>query len=406
MMEHNVKQQNVLLVKYGEIYLRGKNRVLYEDMLANALRLGLSKVGNFFVKKEQGRFVVEAEYGSEFDYDAALPVVTNVFGVVAACKAVVSEEQGIEELKKLALEDMLKGIKKQALGNVENRTVTFKVETSRADKRYPMLSNEVSALVGEYLLNNIDNLKVDVKKPDITVRIELRSRAYIYSTSFKGPGGLPPNSAGKAILLLSGGFDSPVAGYFMAKRGVEIVAVYFHSPPFTSERAKDKVRALAERLASFTGKVTFYCVPFTDVQLFLKENVPSKKLTIFLKRAMMKAATLIARRESALALVMGDSVGQVASQTLQAVAAVNSATDLPVLRPLCGMDKMEIVDEAIRIGTHDISALPYDDCCTLFVDEHPETKPRADLIEKIERGLDSLEELIRQSVDKTEKNKI
>ena len=401
-----MNKQQVLLVKYGEIYLRGKNRVLYEDMLANALRLGLSKVGNFFVKKEQGRFVVEAEYGREFDYEAVLPVVTNVFGVVAACKAVVTEEQGIETLKQLALDDIRNGIAEQAGNNASGQTVTFKVETSRADKRYPMISNEVSAVVGEYLLNNVPNLKVNVKKPNITVKIELRSRAYIYSAVHKGPGGLPPNSAGKAVLLLSGGFDSPVAGYLMAKRGVELVAAYFHSPPFTSERAKDKVMALAERLAGFTGKVTFYCVPFTDVQLYLKDNVPSKKLTLHLKRAMMKSAELIARKEGAFALVMGDSVGQVASQTLQALAAVNSAVALPVLRPLCGMDKQDIVDIAIKIGTHDISALPYEDCCTLFVDEHPETKPRADLVEKIEAGLEKLNVLIVEAVDKAEIAKI
>jgi thiamine biosynthesis protein ThiI len=193
-----------------------------------------------------------------------------------------------------------------------------------------------------------------------------------------------------------------VAGYLAAKRGAEISAVYFHSPPFTSERAREKVLALAERLAEFTGKVTFYCVPFTDVQLYLKENVQPKKLTLLLKRAMMRAASVIAAKTGALALVTGDSLGQVASQTLQSLAAVNSASALPVLRPLCGMDKIEILDMAAKIGTADISALPFEDCCTLFVDEHPETKPRADLIEKVEAGLGLLERLIAEAADKAE----
>lgn len=382
----NELTNKILLVKYGEIALRGKNRMLYENMLMASIRRNLNKVGNFFVKKEQGRFLIEAEYGQEFDYEKAIPAVTNVFGVHSVCVGVKSADQNIETLKKLALEDMLQYKK--------NEQVTFKVDTTRAVKKYPILSNDVSIMVGGYLLENIPNLKVDVRKPQIRLKIELRTDAYIYSHEYKGLGGLPPNSSGKAVLLLSGGFDSPVAGFLTAKRGVEIKAVYFHSPPYTSERAKQKVKDLAERLAVFTGKIKLMIIPFTDIQLHLCDSVPPEKLTIFLKRAMIKTADKIAIADNAHALVMGDSIGQVASQTMQALKAVESATTLPIIRPLACMDKMEIMDIAQKIGTYDISILPYEDCCTLFVAEHPETKPKTSIIESIESGIENIDEMI------------
>jgi len=380
----------LLLIKYGEIALRGKNRPLYENMLISAIRKTTAKAGTYFVKKEQGRFLVEPVYGEPIDYDAVVPLIQNVFGVVAICPGLKTEDQSPDSLKEMALAHM-----KAQYGDTP---MTFKVETKRAVKKYPMVSQEISAAIGAHLLENMPNLTVNVQKPDVVVRMELRSAAYVYSKVIRGPGGLPFGSAGKAVLLLSGGLDSPVAGYFAAKRGLEIQAVYFHSPPYTSERAKEKVMDLAERLSMYTGKVELFVVPFTAVQLHIAENAPPEKTTILLKRAMLHIASRIAKESGALALVTGDSIGQVASQTLHALAAVNSAAALPVIRPLACMDKIEIINVAERIGTYDISIRPYDDCCTLFLPEHPETKPKASIIEAVEKRMPALEELMDTAV--------
>jgi len=385
----------LLLIKYGEIALRGKNRPIYENMLIAAIRKAAEKAGTYFVKKEQGRFLVEPVYGEPIDYDALVPLLQNVFGVVAICPGLKTEDQSIEALKETALAHM-----KATYGD---KSMTFKVETKRAVKKYPMVSQEVSAAVGEYLLDNMPNLTVNVQNPDVIVRVELRSAAYVYSKSVRGPGGLPFGSAGKAVLLLSGGLDSPVAGYMAAKRGLEVQAVYFHSPPYTSERAKEKVLDLAERLAIFTGKVELFVVPFTEVQLHIAENVPPEKTTILLKRAMLHIASKIAAETGALALVTGDSIGQVASQTLHSLAAVNSAATLPIIRPLACMDKIEIIQMSERIGTYDISIRPYDDCCTLFLPEHPETKPKTSIIEGVERRMVRLDELMNAAAQARER---
>jgi len=376
----------LLLIKYGEIALRGKNRPLYENMLISAIRKTSEKAGTYFVKKEQGRFLVEPVYGEPIDYDALVPLLQNVFGVVAICPAVKSEDQSLDALKTMALAHM------QA--QYGDKPMTFKVETKRAVKKYPLVSHEVSASIGEYLLDNMPNLTVNVREPDVVLFVELRSDAYMFSRIIRGPGGLPFGSAGKAVLLLSGGLDSPVAGYYAAKRGLEVQAVYFHSPPYTSERAKEKVLDLAAQLSMFTGKVELFVVPFTDVQLHIAENAPPEKTTILLKRAMLHIASRIAKETGALALVTGDSIGQVASQTLHSLAAVNSAATLPIIRPLACMDKIEIINVAERIGTYDISIRPFDDCCTLFLPEHPETKPKASIIEAVEKKMPRLDELM------------
>ena len=376
----------LLLVKYGEIALRGKNRPIYENMLAATIRKVAAKAGKYFVKKEQGRLLVEPVYGEPVDYATLVPLLQNVFGIVAICPGLKSEDQSLDALKEMALAHM------QA--QYGDTPITFKVETKRAVKKYPMLSQEVSAAVGEYLLDNMPNLTVNVQKPDVVLNLELRTDAYAFSKIIRGPGGLPFGSAGKAVLLLSGGLDSPVAGYYAAKRGLEVQAVYFHSPPYTSERAKEKVLDLAERLSLFIGKVELFVVPFTEVQLKIVESTPPEKTTILLKRAMLHIANRIAKETGALALVTGDSVGQVASQTLHSLAAVNSAATLPILRPLCCMDKIEIIHVAERIGTYDISIRPYDDCCTLFLPEHPETKPKAGIIENVERQFKDYDELL------------
>jgi len=385
----------LLLIKYGEIALRGKNRPLYENMLIATIRKVANKVGTYFVKKEQGRFLVEPVYGEAIDYDALLPLLQNVFGIVAICPGLKSEDQSLDALKAMALAHM------QA--QYGDKPLTFKVETKRSVKKYPMLSQEISAAVGEYLLDNMPNLTVNVREPDVVLNMELRSDAYVYSKSVRGPGGLPFGSAGKAVLLLSGGLDSPVAGYYAAKRGLEVQAVYFHSPPYTSERAKEKVMDLAERLSLFAGKVELFVVPFTAVQLCIAENAPPEKTTIMLKRAMLHIASKIAAETGALALVTGDSIGQVASQTLHSLAAVNSATALPIIRPLACMDKIEIINVSERLGLYDISIRPYDDCCTLFLPEHPETKPKASIIEAVERKLPNLDALMEEAAHARER---
>ncbi len=388
--------KNVLLVKYGEIATRGNNRYIIENRLIKTLINRLEDLETYKVYKEQGRFVIVNE-GEEFDYDKVIPRVITTLGVTALCPCVELEDQSIENLKKEGYNEF----KRQ----YPNGGISFKVITKRSDKRYPLTGNEVSAAVGGCILHSdIENLRVDVHNPQTVLHIELRNRAYIYCKFIKTFGGLPMGTSGKALVLMSGGIDSPVAAFNIAKRGVEISAVYFDSPPYTSERAKQKVIDLAERLSVFTGGVKLSVIPFTDVQLKIYESVPPEKTTIFLKRAMLKAGEYLALEDKAHALVTGDSIGQVASQTIEAINAIDSAvTQLPVLRPLCAMDKQEIVDIARKIGTFDISIRPYEDCCTVFVPKHPETKPKKSIIEKIEKNkLKGLDEMIIKAVAERE----
>ena len=385
--------EKVLIVKYGEIAIRGNNRHIFTNKLIKAIRKNIDTEGNFYIQKEQGRLIIESK-NKYFDFEKIIEKVKPIFGIIAICPAIKIENQNIENLKQIALEQMKESF--------NDKNYTFKVETKRSDKRYPISSREVSSAIGGYILENLNNLKVDVHKPEIILNIELRNNAYIYSKIIKTFGGLPIGSSGKAISLLSGGIDSPVATWSIAKRGVEIEAVYFHSPPYTSERAKEKVCDLAKQLSYFTGNIRLHIVPFTDLQIYLLENVPHDKLTIFLKRAMIKIAEIIAKKENAQGLVTGDSIGQVASQTMQALNAINTITNMPILRPLAGMDKQEIIDMAKNIGTFDISIRPYDDCCTIFVAKHPETKPKTSVIENIENNLSNLSNLIEKCIQNKE----
>ena len=384
--------RNVLLVKYGEIAMRGKHRYLVENRLIRTIIKRLEPYDGYRVYKEQGRILIVNEK-TEFDYDTVIPLVITILGVVAVCPGVETEDQSIENLREVALSHFRE--------QFPNGGVTYKVVTKRSDKRYPMTGNEVSADIGGYILHNIENLTVDVHNPEVKLMVELRNNAYVYSRLVNGYGGLPYGSSGKATVLMSGGIDSPVAAFKVAKRGVEIDAVYFDSPPYTSERAKQKVFDLAERLSVFTGSLRLYVVPFTDTQLEIYQNTPPEKMTLLLKRAMLKAAEKIALKNKSMALVTGDSVGQVASQTMEAIMAIDSAATIPVLRPLCAMDKQEIVDVAVDIGTFDISIRPYEDCCTVFVAKHPETKPKRNIIEAIERKIEKLDSLIDEAVEKT-----
>ena len=385
--------KNVLLVKYGEIAIRGKNRYLIENKLIRTIIKRLEPSEGYRVYKEQGRLLVVNEAG-EFDYDTVIPVVLKILGVTAVCPGVEFEDQSIESLREHALLHFKE--------HFPEGGVTFKVVTRRSDKRYPMTGNEISADVGGYILHNVPNIKVDVHNPDVTLMVELRNNAYVYSKVIKGYGGLPYGASGKATVLMSGGIDSPVAAFLTAKRGVEIEACYFDSPPYTSERAKQKVIDLAEQLAKYTGSLKLHIVSFTDTQLKIYESTPPEKMTVLLKRAMLKTAQKIAEKNKSMALVTGDSIGQVASQTMEAIVAIDSAATIPVLRPLCAMDKQEIIDVAVEIGTYDISIRPYEDCCTVFVAKHPETKPKKSIIESIERKIEGIDELMDKAVENTE----
>lgn len=385
--------EKVLIVKYGEIAMRGNNRYIFINRLISAIRRNIDPLGKYYVVRDPGRLIVE-DRGGELDYDLLLPRIEPIFGLVAVCPGVRLEDMCLGTILQEALRHM------QEL--YSGRPVTFKVHTRRANKGFAKPSMEVSMEVGEYLLAHMPNLTVDVHHPEVVLEIEIRNHVYLHSKAVKTYGGLPYGSSGKGVSLLSGGIDSPVATWMMAKRGVEVEGVYFHSPPYTSEWAKEKVIDLARRIADFTGEFRLYVVPFTELQLYLLDNVAHDKLTIHLKRAMMRAGEMIAEKDDAMALITGESVGQVASQTMQGIYAINAACRMPVLRPLAGMDKQEIINIANKIGTFEISARPYEDCCTVFVAKHPVTKPRLKFIERTEQRLTELDRLLEEAVQNAE----
>ena len=370
--------RKALLVKYGEIAIRGKNRYLFENQLIAAIRKNIDNLDvSHYIKKEQGRLVIYNKHG-ETDVDALIPRVRVVYGVLGVSPCIIHDVQDFPVIRDLALRYFKDNFPTLPEG------MTFKVFAKRADKNYPLDSLEITAEIGALILEHYPHVKVSMKNPDISLYVELRNDAYIYSETIKGVGGLPSGSSGKGVLLLSGGIDSPVAGYMMGKRGIALDCVYFHSPPYTSERALEKVMDLARQLSLFSGGINLHTVPFTDIQLYLYDNVAPEKMTIFMKRIMLRIGERISDKIGGIAIVTGDSVGQVASQTLRSINAVESATSLPILRPLAGFDKQEIIDIAHDIGTYDISIRPYEDCCTIFVAKHPETKPKTSIIERIE----------------------
>jgi len=365
------------LIKYGEIGIKGKNRYLFEDALVNQIRFALKKSGDFNVRKEQGRIYVEVL--SDYDYEEVIEALSRVFGIVAICPVIHCEDNQWDNLTKV-VGDYIEE-------TYADKNFTFKVESRRADKNYPRRSMEINADMGEYLLERFSRLRVNVRKPDVIVNIEVRKKTYIYSKSIPGPGGMPVGTNGKAMLLLSGGIDSPVAGYMIAKRGVKIEAVYFHAPPYTGERAKQKVVDLAKIVSRYAGPITLNIINFTDIQLAIYENCPHDELTIIMRRYMMKIAEHIAREDDALGLITGESIGQVASQTLQSLAATNAVCTMPVYRPVIGFDKNDIVAISEKIGAYETSILPFEDCCTIFVAKHPVTKPSIRVIERSEHHL-------------------
>ena len=381
-----------LLIKYAEIGTKGKNRFLFEDALMKQIRCALKPVdGTFEVTKEAGRIYVQAD--GEYDYEDAVEALKRVFGIAWICPMFQTEEKDFEKLKKQVVE---------YVGTVyPDRRKTFKVDSRRADKKYPVSSEQMNRDLGEVILEAYPEMRVDVHHPDILLRVEVRNVVNIYSEMIPGPGGMPVGTNGKAMLLLSGGIDSPVAGYMIAKRGVKIDAVYFHAPPYTSERARQKVVDLAELVSRYAGPMQLHVVNFTDIQLYIYEQCPHEELTIIMRRYMMRIAEAIAKETGSLALITGESIGQVASQTMEALNVTDSVVSMPVFRPLIGSDKEEIIEVARKIGTFETSSLPYEDCCTVFTPRHPATHPKMEKINLGESRLD-LETLLDEAVENTE----
>ena len=383
--------KEIILAKYGEIALKGLNKNLFEHLLIKNIKRRLKPIGRFDYSRQQSTIYIIPEDES-IDLDYTMEKLQTVFGIAVICRAAVVEKN-FEKICEGAIE---------YLTDTLSYAKTFKVQAKRADKRFPMKSPEICSELGGVILEKFSNLKVDVKNPEVTVTVEIRdTKAYVHAVKIPGAGGLPVGSSGKAMLLLSGGIDSPVAGYMMAKRGIHISAIHYISPPYTSERARMKVEQLCQKLTGYCGNISFFCVPFTEIQETIKDKCPGEYFTIIMRRLMMEIAQKISEKDESLALITGESVGQVASQTLKAIACTDAVCRMPVFRPLIGMDKTEIISVSRKIDTFDISIQPYEDCCTVFTPKHPKTRPCLDEVEKAQNCFD-FTEMIRKAVDETE----
>lgn len=382
------------LIKYGEIAVKGKNRHIFEDTLLSQIQNALCRVeGEFHVSKENGRMYVEAL--SDYDYEELMGALTKVFGIVGICPMVRLEDEGFDKLAEAVIAYVDEAY--------DEKNFTFKVNARRARKNYPMTSMELAAALGEKILDAFPEVRVDVHAPQVCINVEIRNHINVYSTEIPGPGGMPVGTAGKAMLLLSGGIDSPVAGYMIAKRGVRLEATYFHAPPYTSERAKQKVIDLAKIVARYSGPIKLNVVNFTEIQLYIYEKCPHDQLTIIMRRYMMMIAEHFAKESGCLGLITGESIGQVASQTMPSLACTNEVCTLPVYRPLIGFDKQEIVDVSYKIDAYETSILPFEDCCTIFVAKHPVTKPNLKSIKKSEMHLqEKIDEMMQTAIETTE----
>ncbi|HJA32617.1 MAG TPA: tRNA 4-thiouridine(8) synthase ThiI [Candidatus Eisenbergiella pullicola] len=382
------------LIKYAEIGVKGKNRDLFEAALAQQIKYALRRCeGEFRIRRTRGRIYIDAL--SDYDYEETVENLKTVCGISGICPMVELEDEGFDKL----CEEAISYLAEQYPG----KKFTFKVNARRARKNYPKNSMEINADVGEKILDAFPEARVDVHHPEVMLSIEIRENIYLYSIEIPGPGGMPVGTNGKAMLLLSGGIDSPVAGYMIAKRGVKIDAVYFHAPPYTSERAKQKVVDLAKLVARYSGPVYLHVINFTDIQLAIYEKCPHDELTIIMRRYMMRIAEDIAKRTECLGLITGESIGQVASQTMQSLAVTNEVCTLPVFRPCIGLDKQEIVEISEKIGTYETSIQPYEDCCTIFVAKHPVTKPSLSVIKRHEEALaDCMDELLKKALETDE----
>lgn len=380
--------KEVILIKNGELALKGLNRSTFEDILVKNIRRRLKSAGDFDYIKSQSTIIIEPK-DENCDFEAAQEAVSRIFGIAGFSRAAAVEKDfdKVIEISGAYLEGALKNAK------------TFKVEAKRSDKKFPLASPEISREMGGHLLSVYPHLKVDVHNPEVTVMVEVRDKyIFLHGTQIKGAGGMPVGTGGKAGILISGGIDSPVAAWMMAKRGIELTAIHFASPPYTSKRAEMKVVTLLEKVAKYSGRMTMFTVPFTEIQEQIKDNCPEELFTLIMRRAMMKAAEKIARKENCQALITGESVGQVASQTIYALACTDAAANMPVFRPLIGMDKDEIIEISRKTDTFETSILPYEDCCTVFTPKHPKTRPNLGDIEKAEQ-LIPLDELVEKAVN-------
>ncbi len=383
--------KEIILVKYGEMALKGLNKKTFEDMLTKNIKRRIKSLGKFVCTSAQSTLYITPE-SEDTDLEEVMERIGKIFGIAAYCRACVCEKS-FDDIREKSFD---------YLNEILSYAKTFKVTAKRADKAFPMKSPEICMELGGALLERFPNLTVDVKNPEVTVTVEIHdTNAFVHAENIKGAGGLPVGSSGKALLLLSGGIDSPVAGWMMAKRGVHIAAIHYVSPPYTSDRAQLKVEQLCERLTDYCGGIAFYCVPFTEIQEAIKDNCPEEFFTVIMRRLMMEIAQRIAEKDGCLALITGESVGQVASQTMAAIACTDAACRMPVFRPLIGMDKTEIIEISRKIDTFDISTLPYEDCCTVFTPKHPKVRPALSDIEKAQSAFD-FEPVICRAVENTE----
>lgn len=382
--------KEIILIKIGEIVLKGLNKRSFEKTLINNIKYRIRKAGNFEIKNAQSTiYIIPSD--DESDLDMAIEIVKKIFGIakLSRCACVDKDIDKIKECAYNYLKDKLPYVS------------SFKVEAKRSDKLFPMKSPDICRELGGYLLERFKNLKVDVHNPEITVTVEIRDfGAYVRYDDIKGAGGIPVGTSGKAMVLISGGIDSPVASFMLAKRGLELNAIHFVSPPYTSERAEDKVKRLLEKVAEYSGRIKLFIVPFTEIQESIKDNCKEELFTIIMRRFMMKISSSIAKREECKALITGESLGQVASQTLLALGCTDEASDMIIFRPLIGMDKDEIVTISRKIDTFDISIEPYEDCCTVFTPKHPRTKPSLKFV-KIEEAKLNMDELIDKAIENT-----
>ncbi len=379
--------KEIILIKDGELALKGLNRSTFEDVLVKNIRWRIKKYGKFEFRKSQSTVTV-TPLDENIDFDAVCDEVSHVFGIAGFSRAAVCEKD-IEKISDLA---------PVYLKNQLLEAKTFKVEAKRADKKFPLTSPEISAKLGERILDTFNHLTVDVHNPDITVTVEIRENAFIRGNQTKGAGGMPVGTSGKGLLLISGGIDSPVAGYMMAKRGISLSAIHFASPPYTSERAEQKVHELLSKVAVYSGRISLYTVPFTHIQEEIKDKCPEDCFTLIMRRFMMRIANRLAEKIDCHALITGESVAQVASQTMLALGCTDAVSDLPVFRPVIGMDKEEIIQISRKINTFEISIQPFEDCCTVFTPKHPKTKPVLSDIEEAESPLD-IEFLVNEAVE-------
>ena len=383
--------KEIILIKNGELVLKGLNRCTFEDVMIKNIRRRLKDLGKVEIRKAQSAIYIEPK-DDDFDFEEALERVSLIFGISAFSRACVCEK---------TMEDILsKSV--EYLANTLNNVKTFKVEAKRSDKKFPLKSPEICRELGGTLLSKFHHLKVDVHNPDVVVNVEIRDfSAYVRAEQIPGAGGLPVGTAGTASILISGGIDSPVAAWTMAKRGLRLNAIHFASPPYTSARAEMKVKTLLSKVARYSGSINLAIVPFTDIQDEIANNCPEEYFTLIMRRMMMRIAEKIARNSGSLALITGESLGQVASQTLPALVTTDIVTNVPVLRPLIGMDKEEIIRISRKIDAFETSILPYEDCCTVFTPKHPKTRPTVELCEKAEEGLD-IDRLIEEAIANTE----